>query len=178
MRMSNRLTNDSPEPASPPVNPDSLPRTVDSNVNSINEPVFVGFDPGRDKCGLAVVGLDQTPYVHQVVSAEVAIATLQTFQQQFQVKGIILGDQTTSNEWKARLESALPSPPPIHRIDERYTSLEARDRYWHMYPPRGLTRLIPAGLRSVPRPVDDIVAILLVERYLKQAKGDSAPARH
>jgi hypothetical protein len=37
-----------------------------------------------------------------------------------------------------------------------------------MYPPQGLTRLIPQGLRVPPRPIDDIVAILLIERYLAQ----------
>ncbi|HBB34174.1 MAG TPA: resolvase, partial [Cyanobacteria bacterium UBA9273] len=41
-----------------------------------------------------------------------------------------------------------------------------RDRYWQMYPPKGLQRLIPKGMRQPPRPVDDIVAILLIERYL------------
>jgi hypothetical protein len=35
-----------------------------------------------------------------------------------------------------------------------------------MYPPRGLQRLIPQGLRIPARPIDDIVAILLIERYL------------
>jgi hypothetical protein len=52
------------------------------------------------------------------------------------------------------------------RVDERYSSLQARDRYWQLFPPRGLVRLLPIGLREPPRPVDDIVAILLVERYL------------
>jgi hypothetical protein len=54
-------------------------------------------------------------------------------------------------------------------VDERYSSLEARDRYWQMYPPKGITSLIPQGFRQPPRPIDDIVAILLIERYLKRA---------
>jgi RNase H-fold protein (predicted Holliday junction resolvase) len=53
-------------------------------------------------------------------------------------------------------------------VDERYTSLEARDRYWEMYPPKGLMRLIPQPLRKISRPIDDIVAILLIERYLNR----------
>ncbi len=53
-------------------------------------------------------------------------------------------------------------------VDERYSSLEARERYWQMYPPTGLARLIPKGMRVPPRPVDDIVAIILIERYLAQ----------
>jgi hypothetical protein len=57
-------------------------------------------------------------------------------------------------------------------VDERYSSLEARNRYWQMYPPRGLTRLLPEGMRTPPRPVDDIVAIVLIERYLERLVAD------
>jgi hypothetical protein len=55
-------------------------------------------------------------------------------------------------------------------VDERYSTLQARDRYWQMFPPTGFTKLIPQGMRDVPRPIDDIVAILLVERYLAQGQ--------
>jgi hypothetical protein len=51
-------------------------------------------------------------------------------------------------------------------VDERYSSLEARDRFWQMYPPKGFYRLIPEGMRTPPRAIDDIVAIILIERYL------------
>ncbi|MDE5111236.1 MAG: resolvase, partial [Trichodesmium sp. St7_bin2_1] len=47
-----------------------------------------------------------------------------------------------------------------------YSSLEARERYWQIYPPRGFVRLIPPGMRIPPKPIDDIVAIILIERYL------------
>ncbi|MEM9980093.1 MAG: resolvase, partial [Cyanobacteria bacterium P01_D01_bin.2] len=47
-------------------------------------------------------------------------------------------------------------------------SLEARDRYWEMFPPKGLNRILPQSMRSIPRPIDDIVAILLIERYLNK----------
>jgi RNase H-fold protein (predicted Holliday junction resolvase) len=62
---------------------------------------------------------------------------------------------------------------PIVLVDERYSTLEARDRYWQMYPPKGIERLIPQGLRQPPRPIDDIVAILLIERYLELGSGES-----
>ncbi|HEY9806770.1 MAG TPA: hypothetical protein V6D04_09380, partial [Candidatus Obscuribacterales bacterium] len=62
----------------------------------------------------------------------------------------------------------LPEPLRVVLVDERYSSLEARDRYWKMYPPKGLYRLIPQGMRTPPRSLDDIVAILLIERYLER----------
>jgi RNase H-fold protein (predicted Holliday junction resolvase) len=80
----------------------------------------------------------------------------------------VIGDQTTAKGWKQQLNRELPEPLSIVMVDERYSSLEARDRYWQMYPPRGFFRLLPRGLRQPPRPVDDIVAIILIERYLER----------
>jgi hypothetical protein len=51
-------------------------------------------------------------------------------------------------------------------VAEQFTSQLARQRYWQMYPPRGWQRLIPEGMRLPPRPIDDIVAIILLERWL------------
>lgn len=139
-----------------------------SSPNSPGQPVILGLDPGRQKCGLAIMGLDRVLYYHQVVSAPEAIATIQTLRQQFPVSLLVMGNQTSAKDWKQKLESELSEPLRIILVDERYSSLEARDRYWQMYPPRGMKRLLPQGIRTIPRPIDDIVAILLIERYLER----------
>jgi RNase H-fold protein (predicted Holliday junction resolvase) len=136
------------------------------NVPEASLPLILGFDPGRDKCGVAVVRQDLAVYEHEVVAAEAAIAKIQTWMQQYSIHTLVMGNQTTAKQWQQRLEQALAVP--IALIDERYSTLEARDRYWAMYPPKGLARLLPQGMRDVPRPIDDIVAIILVERYLAQ----------
>jgi RNase H-fold protein (predicted Holliday junction resolvase) len=132
--------------------------------------MILGFDPGRDKCGLAVMDKQQQLLYHQVVLAAEALTTMQSLCQQFAVETIVMGDQTTSKSWKQKIEQ-LALSLPIFLVDERYSSLEARDRYWQMYPPKGLNRLIPKGLREPPRPIDDLVAILLIERYLAKKAG-------
>ena len=132
------------------------------------QPVILGFDPGRQKCGLAVMGLDRCLYYHQVVPAAEAIATIQTLQQQYPISFLVMGDQTTAKEWRQQITAELTDPLRIMPVDERYSTLEARDRYWQMYPPQGLAKLLPQGIRTLPRPIDDIVAILLIERYLER----------
>ncbi|KAB8335506.1 pre-16S rRNA-processing nuclease YqgF [Scytonema tolypothrichoides VB-61278] len=132
------------------------------------QPAILGFDPGRDKCGLAVMGLDRQVYHHQVVLAAEAIAAIMSLRQKFPISLLVMGDQTTAKRWKQELYNQLPDPLNIVLVDERYTTLEARDRYWQMYPPKGLAKLLPQGLRQPPRPIDDIVAILLIERYLNR----------
>ena len=132
-----------------------------------DQPILLGFDPGQQKCGLAAMGVDRKLHYHQVVPADQAIATVQELQTQFPISLLVMGDQTTAKIWKQKI-AELPNPLRVVLVDERYSSLEARDRYWQMYPPKGIYRLIPQGMRTPPRSLDDIVAILLIERYLEQ----------
>ncbi|MEB3829789.1 pre-16S rRNA-processing nuclease YqgF [Phormidium sp. CCY1219] len=135
-------------------------------TNDQQPSAILGFDPGRMKCGMAVMGQDGGLLWHEVVPSEKAIATIESLREEYAIAVLVMGDQTTSRKWENHINEGLSSALPIIRVDERYTSLQARDRYWEMYPPKGLSRLIPQGMRQPPRPIDDIVAILLIERYL------------
>ncbi|TAG86201.1 MAG: pre-16S rRNA-processing nuclease YqgF [Oscillatoriales cyanobacterium] len=134
--------------------------------------MILGFDPGKDKCGIAVMGRDRNISYHEVVLSESTISTIQSLCQQFPIELLVMGDQTTSKSWKQKLTQSLSPSIAIIQVDERYSSLEAKERYWQMYPPTGLNRLIPLGMRTPPRPVDDIVAIVLIERYLNKSVSD------
>ncbi len=116
------------------------------------------------------MGLDRVLRHQQVVASEEVLKTIEELRSQFPISIIVMGNQTGSKTWKDAF-GQLPEPPRVMLVDERYTSLEARDRYWQMYPPKGLNRLMPQKLRAIPRPIDDIVAILLIERYLNRLTG-------
>ncbi|MDJ0657975.1 MAG: pre-16S rRNA-processing nuclease YqgF [Crocosphaera sp.] len=139
-------------------------------MNQETSSKLLGFDPGRDKCGIAVTDQSGDIYYHEVIESSEAISTLNTLIEQFSINLLVMGNQTTSKQWKKRLENELLISIPITMIDERNSTLEARDRYWEMYPPQGLMRLLPQGMRNPPRPIDDIVAILLIERYFNSIK--------
>ena len=129
---------------------------------------ILGLDPGRDKCGVAVMQDNDKVLFHQVVDSVQAIAIIKQLAQKYAVDLIVMGDGTTSKSWQQKIESNL-STIQVFTVNEKNSTLEARDRYWIMYPPQGLQRLVPQGLRVPPRTVDDIVAILLIERYLQQS---------
>ncbi len=116
---------------------------------------------------MAVIDGNRVVLCHQVLLTAQVIAQIGDRCLQYNVSRIVMGNQTTSKQWQQQLTTAFPQLP-ISLIDERYSSLEARDRYWQMYPANFLTRLIPQGMRQPPRPIDDVVAIVLIERYLNQ----------
>ncbi|GAB4238381.1 MAG: Holliday junction resolvase RuvX [Stanieria sp.] len=128
--------------------------------------MILGFDPGRDKCGIAVMNFARQIVYHQVVDSQLALAEMQKLCRQFEIKLIVMGNLTTAKSWRQQIESELFWSIPLLMVDENNSSFEARERYWQIYPPQGLQKLIPQGMRIPPRPVDDIVAIILIERYL------------
>ncbi len=132
--------------------------------------LLLGFDPGRDKCGLALVNHQQTILLTEVINAEAVLARVEQWRDTYGVDKIVIGNQTTSQQWQQQLMGQFPDLP-IVMVNERNSTLQARDRYWELYPPRGIMRLIPKGMRLPPRPVDDLVAVLLVERALHSCQS-------
>ncbi|HEX8552545.1 MAG TPA: hypothetical protein VF681_13440 [Abditibacteriaceae bacterium] len=124
----------------------------------------VAIDPGREKCGLAVVDQHLNVRSRAIVprSEIVALALLSLDGSGAEL--IALGHSTQSNEVRAELEAARPGVQ-IEIIDERNSTLEARDWYWRSNPPRGWRRFLPLSLQTPPEPLDDWAAVVLAQRY-------------
>ena len=129
--------------------------------------MLLGFDPGKQKCGIAVMGLDRKLIFQAVIPSSEAIAKVANLLASYPISLMVMGDQTASKEWKTQMQSAFPDLRII-TVDERYSSEEARQRFWQIYPAKGLMKLVPLGMRSPNRPIDDIVATILIERYLSR----------
>jgi len=128
----------------------------------MSETLLLGFDPGRDKCGLALVTSQGSLVWHQVCAADQVLSVLQDLAHRHTWDQVIMGDQTTSAHWQAELR---PLGQEVILVDERFSSQEARRRYWEFVPPQGIWRWIP--WRPTPTVCDDIAAAILVLRYLR-----------
>jgi RNase H-fold protein (predicted Holliday junction resolvase) len=129
----------------------------------------LAIDPGSSKCGMALVSRDEgtdvkilwraiTPrdQVLQAIEAALKLAQFQT---------VVIGGGTTSRDLVKDIRDACPGLGLLV-IDEKDTTLQARERYWEHNPRSGWRRLLPASLQMPPEPVDDFVAVILAERVL------------
>jgi RNase H-fold protein (predicted Holliday junction resolvase) len=133
---------------------------------------LAGLDPGRSKCGLVLSDSRRRCIVEaRVLPPEAAWQELRRWHSEQGLVAVVLGDGTGSGLWSERLSSLLP----VGLVEERGTTLAARERYWQLEPPRGWRRLLPAGLRQPPRDWDDVVAQLLLERWLGRPLQRSGP---
>lgn len=128
----------------------------------------LAIDPGNAKCGLAVVERDgkKVRLLHgEIVNTETLRQRLEELAQDFEFDQVILGNGTTFRAAHEIVLKALPGKAIIV-VDERDTSILARERYWEYHPRRGWRRLLPSSLQVPPEPVDHYVALILAERAL------------
>ena len=129
----------------------------------MSRPVLA-IDPGREKCGVAVLASDGRVLVQEVVATAALDAAVGTLIRAYE-PNVIMGNGTTSSDAKKRVEALGVS---VTLVDEYRTTDAAKCAYWEAHPPRGWRRLMPRGMLVPPVPVDDFVAVILAQRFLEK----------
>ena len=131
--------------------------------------MIIGVDPGKDKCGVAVLNSSGDVKFSEVIPTIDFELTLKKLSAQFEVEQVILGNGTTHSAAEKKI---LSLNFPVKVVDEKFTTEEARREYWKQNPPHGWRKLLPTSMQVPPVPVDNIVAEILVKRFLgKREQG-------
>lgn len=127
----------------------------------------LAIDPGKEKCGLAVVDRFQGVLARSVVKTEELPESIERCLSQNGCGVVVLGDRTRSAAVRVHLELLREKRliKDIVLVDEHNSSQEGRSRYWESNPPQGWRRLLPKSLLVPPCAWDDFAAIILAERY-------------
>lgn len=138
------------------------------------ERLIIGIDPGRTKCGFAVLTSGGKRVALEVVPTGELSPRVQAAAAGGEVAAICVGHATTSDAVMRLCRAQWPDIP-IVVVDESNTTLEARQRYYRDHPPRGLLRLLPRGLLVPNVPLDGYAALLIAERYLRENQANQSP---
>ena len=128
--------------------------------------MILAIDPGREKCGVVVMDKNFDIKFQRVIETSTLESKILELSNSLELHAIILGDGTTSSAAKQLISATLPGIP-IKVVDERHTTEEARKLYWKKNPPCGWRKLLPTSMQVPPVPVDDLVAEILAQRFLK-----------
>lgn len=135
---------------------------------SQRERAILAIDPGRDKCGLALLSPRGEVLMQEVVGAQALGPRARELAAHHHIALAVIGDRTGAAAARTALQTALPQIE-ITAVNEHRSTEEARRLYFREHPPRGWRRLIPTTLQTPPRPYDDYVAVVLARRYLRGA---------
>lgn len=130
---------------------------------------IIAVDPGREKCGIAVVESSEDAVLQRVVETSELVSCVRQLAEQYATLTVILGDGTAHKQAETELRGVQVGDKllNVELINEKHSTEEARHLYWKYNPPKGLKRLIPVSMQVPPEPVDGYVAIILARRYLR-----------
>jgi len=135
--------------------------------------VIVAIDPGKDKCGFAVLTLEGEVLAKAIIPPALVPQAIADALEDRDGEALIIGDRTAKQDLLNIIGNALIRRfrQGVVEVDEHLSSVEGRKRYLDDHPPRGLSRLLPQGLRAPAEPFDDYTAIVLAERYLRARRS-------
>ena len=128
--------------------------------------MILAVDPGKEKCGIAVLDPGGNVLERKILPRESTVAAVPAYIARYRISTIVVGRGSFGKEMEKEL-SRLDLRISVVFVSESFSTVEARKRYWRENRPKGWKRLIPTSLLSPPVPVDDYAAVILGERYLK-----------
>ncbi len=130
---------------------------------------YLALDPGTRKVGVAIADVqagEPLLLYRAIVPMESLPEKLSEWLAHYQPDRLLIGGSTGSKRVLNLLRERFPSLE-WEVVEERDTTLQARELYFRYHPPRGWRRLLPKGLRIPPEPYDDYAALALILRALR-----------
>ena len=128
--------------------------------------VFISIDPGNKKCGLLLADMESGNIIEAGISSLNKFSNVVSlWNEEYNVNKIVIGDGTNCKYIEKELSQNNISNWIY--IDERGSTLRARFRYWEIWPPSCLIRWLPKEILFPPKNLDAVVALILLEDFLK-----------
>ncbi len=126
---------------------------------------FLALDSGSRKWGYAVFDGNKVMDKGIIKAEELEKAILS-------LKLLVKPDFIVIGSRKGALKSlSFLKDIDILTVSESETTLKAKELYFSEFPPRGLMRFLPKGLRVPERPIDDFAAVIIGRRFLNSMEG-------
>ena len=127
---------------------------------------YLSIDPGTKKCGLLLADMESGEVIDAGISSLKKFSELVSmWNEDYDILKIIIGDGTNSKYVENQLK--LKNFLNVQYVNEKGSTLRARFRYWEIWPPNYLIRWLPKEILFPPDNLDAIVALILLEDFLK-----------
>ena len=127
---------------------------------------YISIDPGIKKCGLLLADVQSKKVIEAGITSVDKLSDLVSFwREDYQIIKVIIGDGTNCKHIENQLKRN--NFLNINYVNERGSTLRARFRYWEIWPPNYFIRWLPKEILFPPENLDAVVALILLEDFLK-----------
>ena len=128
--------------------------------------LFISIDPGNNKCGLLLADDISGNVIEAGISSlEKLPDIVSLWDEEYNVYKILIGDGTNCKYIETQLKQK--NIINLTYVNERGSTLRARFRYWEIWPPHYFIRWLPKEMLFPPSNLDAVVALILLEDFLK-----------
>tara|TARA_B100000212_G_C26929169_1_gene345301 strand:+ start:34 stop:471 length:438 start_codon:yes stop_codon:yes gene_type:complete len=125
---------------------------------------YISIDPGKCKCGLIFADLKSKRVLQAIViESRDLVENIKTFIGKDKDIKVLIGNGTTSNHHFKALRF-LENEVTI--VEEKNTTYRSRQRYFEIFPIKGLKRFLPRDVYLLNLNLDAISALVILEDYL------------
>jgi len=125
---------------------------------------YISIDPGKCKCGLIFADSKSKSVLKAVViESRYLVQNIKSFIVKDENIKVLIGNGTTSKDHVKSL-SFLKNNLTI--VEEKNTTYRSRQRYFEIYPIKGIKRFLPRDIFLQNINLDAISALVILEDYL------------
>ena len=126
---------------------------------------LISIDPGKCKCGLILVDLNQKKVDQAIVlNTEFLSEYIKNLNSFGNISKVIIGNGTSSKQIIEKLKFIKKD---LIIVEEKNSTLRAKKRYFELFPIRGLKFLLPREIFIINKNLDAVSALIISEDYCK-----------
>ena len=124
---------------------------------------LISIDPGKYKCGLVMVDINQKKVDQAIViKTELLPSYVKNFKSVENISKFIIGNGTTSKQNIEKLEFIKND---LIVFEEKNTTYRAKEKYFELFPIEGLKNLLPKEFFIINKNLDALSALIILEDY-------------
>jgi len=125
----------------------------------------IAIDPGISKCGIIIADIkERKVYEALVIKSHLILKYLKKKYQKEKQLQFLIGNGTTSKKYIKDLNLFAPD---LIIADEKNSTYRAKQRYFEIFPIRGIKLFLPREILILNKNLDALAALIIMEDYFK-----------
>ena len=125
---------------------------------------IISIDPGKCKCGIVIVDWDQRLVLNAIIiNSDLLAKNIKAQYKKNEEIKVIIGNGTTSEMHSNNLKFLGKH---LITVEEKNTTFRARERYFQLFPLKGVKKLLPKEIFIMNINLDAISALIILEDFL------------
>ena len=124
----------------------------------------LAIDPGISKCGIVIADIELKKVSKAIVIKSKVLLNYVRKICQKENLAILIGNGTSSKKYISALSEFTPN---LIIAEEKNSTFRAKERYFEMFPIKGLKKLLPREVFILNKNLDALAALIIMEDYYK-----------